>query len=209
MPIIIFLLSHAIIIIIVIAFGRLSAPISAACPPCPTHALEATRWHFLPTVGAATSWPPALPVLPPKGHPKKYRIGGYRQLRAPFCLWAVGQSGRGYSRTLFVPSLVPRSLLPPRGPHLFWPCSRVGRARTKAFSFRCRSCKAFSLALRPRPTLAAALGLLLPSFRYGRRLLTRLLPSLRSFISKPKAAAPVRPPKGGSQLTHKNMLFSI
>ena len=35
MPIIIFLLSHAIIIIIVIAFGRLSAPISAACPPAP------------------------------------------------------------------------------------------------------------------------------------------------------------------------------
>ena len=35
--------------------------------PLPHPALEATRWHFLPTVGAATSWPPALPVLPPKG----------------------------------------------------------------------------------------------------------------------------------------------
>ena len=35
--------------------------------PLPHPALEATRWHFLPTVGAATSRLPALPVLPPKG----------------------------------------------------------------------------------------------------------------------------------------------
>lgn len=72
-----------------------------------------------------------------------------------------------------------------------------------------RSSKAFSLALRPRPTLAAALGMLLQSLRSGIRLLTRLMPSLRSFIRMPKAAAPVRPPKGGSQLPYKNMLFSI
>ena len=42
-----------------------SAPFAKS--PCPTPALEATRWHYLPTVGAATSLPPALPVLPPKG----------------------------------------------------------------------------------------------------------------------------------------------
>ena len=76
--------------------------------------------------------------------------------------------------------------------------------------FRVRSCKAFSLALRPLPTLAAALCKLLQSLRSGSRLLTRLLPLLRSFIRVPKAAAPVRPPRGApSFYTKKDVVFVI
>ncbi len=171
--------------------------------PLPHPALEATRWHFLPTVGAATSLPPALPVLPPKG---ASQIIPYRWLSAVTCALLPIGSRAERSRLkppLFVPSLVPRSLLPPRGPHLFWPCSRVGRARTMAFSFRYRSLKAFSLALRPRPTLAAALGKLLPSLRSGQSQLS--LASALAALLHPlaKGIGSRAPPSGGSQFSHK------
>lgn len=210
MPIIIFLLSRAIIIIIVIAFGRLSAPISAACPPCPT-----LRWRQRGGTSSLRSVLPPhclqrCPCCPPRGHPKNYRIGGTRQQSAPP---PACRQKRAERCLLKQPCLYPLSLA-------LVPFAPLGGTIVMAwFSGRSRENKGLCFSLSLRQGLFSRA----PPPPHPRRCL-RLAPSVVSLWLQtaiaPAAIASLRhpqakgigsraPPKGGLPFSTQKMLFSI